>query len=115
MSSDDAGSGLIGVGLAALGAIAYGVATVIGRTLAAAGVGSATALSARFAVAAILLAAVLGLRGVPVRPLRGEWLAIVLLGAIGYASESTLFYLPMEHERRARASCCSTHTRRSSP
>jgi drug/metabolite transporter (DMT)-like permease len=86
-----------------LGAIAYGVATVIGRTLAAAGVGSATALSARFAVAVILLAAVLGLRGVPVRPLRGEWLAIVLLGAIGYATESTLFYLSMEH---GTASAC---------
>jgi hypothetical protein len=43
-------------------------------------------------VAAILLAAVvLALRGVPVRPLRGEWLTIVWLGAIGYATESRLF------------------------
>jgi drug/metabolite transporter (DMT)-like permease len=103
MSSGDARTGLIGVGLAAAGAIAYGVATVIGRALAAAGIDSATALSARFGVAAVLLAVGLGLRRVPIRPLRGEWLAIVLLGAIGYTTESTLFYLSMEH---GTASAC---------
>jgi drug/metabolite transporter (DMT)-like permease len=93
----DARTGVLGVAVAAAGAVAYGVATVIGRALAAAGVDSATALSARFAVAAVLLAITLGLRSVPVRPLPGEWLPIVLLGAIGYSAESTLFYLSMEH------------------
>jgi drug/metabolite transporter (DMT)-like permease len=103
MSSRDARTGLIGVGLAAAGAIAYGVATVIGRSLASAGVDSATALGTRFAVAAVLLAVILGLRRVPVRPLRGDWLPIVLLGAIGYMTESTLFYLSMGH---GTASAC---------
>ncbi len=55
------------------------------------------ALSARFAVAAVLLAVGLRLRGVPIRPLPGEWLPIVALGAVGYAGESTLFYLSMTH------------------
>jgi len=90
-------AGLVGVGLAACGAIAYGIATVIGRALAASGVDSASALGIRFAVAAAILAALLRLRGVPMRPAAGEWLAIVLLGAIGYTLESTLFYLSLGH------------------
>src|SRR5215217_6885225 len=88
---------LAGVGLAAAGAIAYGVATVIGRALAGSGVDSASALSIRFAVAAAVLAALLRLRGVSVRPRPGDWLPIFLLGAIGYALESTLFYISLGH------------------
>lgn len=89
--------GVVGVGLAAVGALAYGVATVIGRALAGAGVDSATALGIRFSVAAGVLAVLMRLRGAPMRPSPGEWLPIVLLGAIGYTLESTLFYLSMGH------------------
>jgi len=89
--------GVVGVGLAACGAVAYGIATVIGRALAGAGVDSASALGIRFAVAAVILAALLRLRGAPIRPGAGEWLPIVLLGAIGYTLESTLFYLSLGH------------------
>lgn len=91
------GVGVVGVGLAACGAIAYGIATVIGRSLAGAGVDSASALGIRFGVAAVILAVLLRLRGAPIRPGAGEWLAIVLLGAIGYTLESTLFYLSLGH------------------
>jgi drug/metabolite transporter (DMT)-like permease len=90
-------NGVVGVGLAAVGAVAYGIATVIGRALAASGVDSATALGIRFSVAAIVLAAVIRLRGAALRPAEGEWLPIVLLGAIGYTLESTLFYLSLGH------------------
>jgi drug/metabolite transporter (DMT)-like permease len=89
--------GLLGVSLAALGAIAYGIATVIGRALADAGVDSATALGIRFAVAAMILAGALRLRGVSMRPPRGSWLPVVLLGAVGYSLESTLFYVSLGH------------------
>jgi drug/metabolite transporter (DMT)-like permease len=89
--------GVVGVGLAAVGALAYGIATVIGRALAGSGVDSATALGIRFSVAAVVLAALMRLRGAPMRPSAGEWLPIVLLGAIGYTLESTLFYLSLEH------------------
>ena len=75
--------GVVGVALAAVGALAYGVATVIGRALAGSGVDSATALGIRFSVAALVLAALMRLRGTPMRPSAGEWLPIVLLGAIG--------------------------------
>jgi drug/metabolite transporter (DMT)-like permease len=89
--------GVVGVGLAAVGAVAYGIATVIGRALAGSGVDSATALGVRFSVAAIILAALMRLRGAPMRPAAGEWLPIVLLGAVGYTLESTLFYLSLGH------------------
>jgi drug/metabolite transporter (DMT)-like permease len=88
---------LVGVGLAAAGAIAYGVATVIGRALAGSGVDCASALGIRFAVAAAVLAALLRLRRVSVRPKPGEWLPTFLLGAIGYTLESTLFYMSLGH------------------
>jgi drug/metabolite transporter (DMT)-like permease len=87
----------VGVGLAAAGAIAYGVATVIGRALAGSGVDCASALGIRFAVAAAVLAALLRLRRVSVRPKPGEWLPTFLLGAIGYTLESTLFYMSLGH------------------
>ena len=90
-------AGAVGVGLAGIGALAYGIATVIGRALADTGVDCATALGIRFAVAAVILAALLRVRGVPIRPQPGEWLPIVLLGAIGYTLESTLFYLSLGH------------------
>jgi drug/metabolite transporter (DMT)-like permease len=48
-------------------------------------------------VAAIVLAALLQFRGAPMRPSAGEWMPLVLLGAIGYTLESTLFYLSLEH------------------
>jgi drug/metabolite transporter (DMT)-like permease len=92
-----------GVLLAAVAAIAYGVTTVIGRELAHAGVDSATALGARFSIAAVVLAGLLGLRRAPLRPLPGEWGKIVALGAVGYALESTLFYLSLE---RGTAAAC---------
>jgi drug/metabolite transporter (DMT)-like permease len=89
--------------LAMAGAVAYGIATVIGRNLAGAGVASATALGVRFSVAAALLVALLIARRAPLRPLRGEWARIVALGAFGYTLESTLFYLSLE---RGTAAAC---------
>jgi drug/metabolite transporter (DMT)-like permease len=92
-----------GVLLAAAGAVAYGVATVVGRDLAGGGVDSATALGVRFTIAAALLAALLALRGAPLRPLPGERGRILALGAFGYTLESTLFYLSLE---RGTAAAC---------
>ena len=88
--------GVVGVGLAACGAIAYGIATVIGRALAGSGVDSATALGIRFAVAAIILAALLRLRGAPMRPSR-RMAAHRVARRIGYTLESTLFYMSLGH------------------
>lgn len=83
------------VALACAGAAGYGVTVVIGRSLARDGLAPATALGIRFAVAAALLAALLAVRGVP-RAARRSLLALLALGAIGYAGQSTLFYLSLQ-------------------
>ena len=95
---------VVGTALAAVGAVSYGVTVVVGRSLAEAGLGSATALGARFGVAALCLLVALRLRRAPLRPVRGEMSRILLLGGIGYTTESTLFYLSLE---RGTAAACA--------
>jgi drug/metabolite transporter (DMT)-like permease len=82
--------------IAAGGAVSYGVTVVIGRDLASAGLDPATALGVRFGVAGIALLLVLAARRAPLRPLPGEWLRVLALGAIGYTTESTFFYLSLQ-------------------
>lgn len=85
-----------GVALAALGALSYGVTVVVGRDLAGAGVSSSAALGWRFATGGVLLFGLLRLRRAPLLPARGELPKVFLLGAVGYATESTFFYLALE-------------------
>jgi drug/metabolite transporter (DMT)-like permease len=87
----------MGTLLAAAGAVAYGVTVVIGRQMAERGVPSATALGVRFATAAIVLALLLKLRRVAIVPERRELNRLILLGAIGYGTESAFFYLSLQH------------------
>lgn len=89
-------AGTVGVLLAAAGASSYGVTVVLGRQLAASGLGPATALGVRFGVAAGVLALVLAMRRVSLRPDRGEATRLLLLGGIGYTAESTLFFLALQ-------------------
>lgn len=85
----------VAVTLAGCGAAAYGVTVVIGRKLAQGGMAPATALGVRFAIAAAVLAVLLGLRDtVPVA--RGRVVRILALGAVGYAGQSSLFYLSLQ-------------------
>jgi drug/metabolite transporter (DMT)-like permease len=84
-----------GVALACAGAAGYGVTVVIGRSLARDGLAPATALGIRFAVAAAVLVALLAIRRVgPV--VARDLLTLLALGAIGYAGQSTLFYLSLQ-------------------
>lgn len=85
-----------GVTLAALGALSYGVTVVVGRDLAEAGISSSAALGWRFATGGLLLLGLLRLRRAPLLPARGELAKVFMLGAIGYATESTFFYLALE-------------------
>ncbi len=84
-----------GVALAAAGAAGYGVTVVIGRRLAQSGLAPATALGVRFAIAAVVLGALLRVRAVA-PPRRGCVPRLLALGAIGYAGQSTLFYLSLQ-------------------
>lgn len=53
-------------------------------------------LGIRFGVAAVVLLAVMAVRGQPLLPAAGERWRAVLLGAVGYAVESSLFYSALE-------------------
>lgn len=94
--SENASAATAGTLIAAGGAVCYGVTVVIGRDLAGSGLDPATALGVRFGVAAVALLVVLAARRAPLRPLPGERLRILALGAIGYTTESTLFYLSLQ-------------------
>lgn len=64
----------------------------MGRSLAEAGVPSATALAFRYLTSTCLLVVLLTLLRRPLWPPRGERLAVFMLGALGYGIESTFFY-----------------------
>ena len=81
--------------LACGGAAAYGVTVVIGRRLAQGGLAPATALGIRFAIAAAALGALLAIRCVP-RAAPAAIGRLLALGSIGYAGQSTLFYLSLQ-------------------
>lgn len=88
-------AGRIGVLLAAIGSVSYGVTVVVGEDLADAGLGPTTALGVRFAVGGLLLAFVMRLRRVPVFPSRRIVLVGLGLGVI-YATEATFFFNALE-------------------
>jgi drug/metabolite transporter (DMT)-like permease len=81
-----------GLVIALSAAIAYGVTVVIGRDLARAGIAGSSALASRFGLSALFLAVWLALRRRAVVPPPGERLATFLLGAVGYALESSFFF-----------------------
>jgi drug/metabolite transporter (DMT)-like permease len=85
----------VGVALAAIGAVSYGVTVVVGEDLADAGFGPATSLGVRFAVAGLLLALILRARGRRVFAPRRDVLAGLALGAV-YALEATFFFSSLE-------------------
>lgn len=89
--------------LGAAAALSYGVTVVLGRTLAKDGLGPATALGCRFTIAALVVMALLAVRGKDLLPARGELVRIFLLGFVGYTTESTLFFLGLERGTAAAA------------
>ena len=76
--------------------MSYGVTIVANRTLAQHGFGPQATLSIRFGVSALALFALLAVLRRPVVPEPGERLRPLLLGAIGYAVESSLFYAALQ-------------------
>ena len=76
--------------------MSYGVTIVCNRALAQRGFGPQATLSIRFGVSATILFVLLALRRRPLRPAAGERLRPLLLGAVGYALESSLFYSALQ-------------------
>jgi drug/metabolite transporter (DMT)-like permease len=82
----------MGAAAGALAGLGYAFTVICGRNLAKAHLDVTTVLSIRFAVSGVVLVAVCLVRGIAPRPVKGEWLGIFLLGAIGYMTESSFFF-----------------------
>ena len=86
-----------GIGLAVLGAAAFGTLAILAKLAYRLDADPLPLLAARFAVASVLLALVGALRrrstGVEARLA----VRLILLGAFGYALESSLFFAALEH------------------
>src|SRR5581483_3150791 len=93
-----------GAALAIASALSFGVTIVVNRSLATTPLGVSTVLGVRFAIAAVLLLLVLAVRQAPLLPVRGERARVVLLGAVGYMLEATLFFMGLERGTAAAVS-----------
>ncbi|MGH2723393.1 MAG: DMT family transporter [Actinomycetota bacterium] len=79
----------------ALAAVQFGGVVVLGKIVGERGLPVPSMLAVRFAVAAAILAVVLAAARQPLRPAGGEGWRLALLGAVGYAVESALFFLAL--------------------
>jgi drug/metabolite transporter (DMT)-like permease len=84
------------LGLATLGAFAFGCTVLFSRTVARDQLPPSVALGIRFGVAGVLLLVLLAALHRPLFPPPGDRLAAVLLGLFVYAIESTFFYMGLE-------------------
>jgi drug/metabolite transporter (DMT)-like permease len=85
------------VACAAGSATAYGVTIICGRRLATEGFSTSTTLGVRFAIAAVLIVLSLVVTRSPLLPEPGERLRALLLGLVGYTTESSFFYMGLQH------------------
>jgi drug/metabolite transporter (DMT)-like permease len=87
----------LGALFVAFAAVLFGGTVVLGKLLANREYPVTSMLAIRFAIAATLLAATLAAIRQPLRPEAGEVRGLVALGAVGYATESALFFLALGH------------------
>src|SRR5436190_7040865 len=91
----------VGGGFVALAALLFGVVVVLGKLVERTGLPVASMLAVRFAIAAIGLAVTLRILRQPLLPAPGERWPLALLGMIGYAAESSLFFLALNYGQAA--------------
>ena len=104
-TASDLESRLIGAGLCAASAFGFATLSILGKLAYAEGLSMTGFLSLRFGGAALLLFLILGLRrGRAIFPERRLLLALFLLGALGYFSQASLYFLGL---RRISASLSS--------
>jgi drug/metabolite transporter (DMT)-like permease len=84
------------LGLATLGAFAFGCTVLFSRTVARDQLAPTVALGIRFGVAGVLLLTLLAALHRPLLPPAGDRLAAFALGFFIYAIESTCFYMGLE-------------------
>ena len=104
-AASDLESRLVGAGLCAASAFGFATLSILGKLAYAEGLSMTGFLSLRFGGAALLLLIVLGARhGRAIFPERRLLLALFLLGALGYFSQASLYFLGL---RRISASLSS--------
>jgi drug/metabolite transporter (DMT)-like permease len=85
-------------GLFVFGAsVLFGTVVIIGKIVTDEGVPVLMFLALRFGVAAVMMAMVLAAARLPLRAAPGEGTRLAVLGALGYALESSLFFLALRH------------------
>ena len=89
-------SDLVGIGLAMFGAVAFGTLAILAKNAYEAGAQAVPLLAARFSVTAILLVGYQLVRRQRLFVERDKIVRLLLLGALGYGVESTLFFLALE-------------------
>ena len=81
----------VGVAYVILSAVAFGAMAILARFAFASGIDTPTLLALRFAIAAVVMAALLRARGLPVP--RGSTLGVlVALGAVGYGGQAICYF-----------------------
>jgi drug/metabolite transporter (DMT)-like permease len=91
----DAGRVRAGIAFVVTSAVGFGVMAVLARFAFASGVDAPTLLALRFSLAAIVMLAVLRVRGLPLP--RGSTLSIlVALGALGYGGEAICYFTALK-------------------
>jgi drug/metabolite transporter (DMT)-like permease len=88
---------LLGGSLVVASAVQFGAVVVLGKVATRSGLGVASILAFRFAVAATLLAGALVAQGQPLLAAKRERGRLFALGVAGYAVESGLFFAALPH------------------
>jgi len=91
----------VGGALIALAALQFGIVVVLGKLVERTGLPVGSMLAVRFGIAALGLAVTLAALRQPLAPVPGERLPLAVLGVFGYAVESSLFFLALNHGQAA--------------
>lgn len=89
-------SDLIGIGLAMFGAVAFGTLAILAKHAYEAGAQAVPLLAVRFSITAVLLVAYLAARRRRLWAGGAKVVRLLLLGALGYGVEATLFFMALE-------------------
>jgi drug/metabolite transporter (DMT)-like permease len=88
---------LVGGGLAALGALLFGVVVVLGKRVVEGPMTPESMLAFRFGVAAVVLFGALLMLRRPLLAVKQERTGLALLAMFGYAVEATFFFTAIQH------------------
>jgi drug/metabolite transporter (DMT)-like permease len=95
------GTEAVGGALIGLASLQFGMVVILGDLVLEEGLPVYTMLAFRFAIAAAVLAAVLGVLRHPLLPARGERAGLAALAVAGYAVEASFFFAAIDHGRVA--------------